>query len=325
MNRRRFLRDTALLGGAVVASRRKLAGQQQLPKPKPFLSYMQSASAAAVAFNATNYDPRPGADYRAPTATSIAQDVAALRTAFDGLILYGFDANVTPVVLEEMRRARYRAVMLGIWDPRSRDEVLAVADLADRHARSLAVAVCAGNEGAAFNRYTFEDILSAAALLRRSMRSGDAVALCTSEPLSEYGWAPLRAFGDFVAVNIHPVFDRSELGPADAVAWVVERALTLAEAANKPLLVKETGFPHGRPYTPPLQAAFWSEYVKGQAVQRTKNGAWAAFTAAFESFDLPWKAVQSGIAIEDSWGLMSTARIPYPAFKVWADRQRHRR
>ena len=37
----------------------------------------------------------------------------------------------------------------------------------------------------------------------------------------------------------------------------------------------------------------------------------------FEAFDLPWKAVESKLVIEKSWGLLSEKREPYPAFAVW--------
>jgi exo-beta-1,3-glucanase (GH17 family) len=256
----------------------------------------------------------------------LTADLVSLRPAFDGLILYGYDRNVTPTVLSEMRRLKYRAVMLGIWDLKSREEILAVAALADAYAGELAVSIAVGNEGLAFNRYTFDDVLRAAALIKERLRHPEAVALCTSEPFSEYGWAPLRGFGDFLAPNIHPVFDQPSFGPSDAVGWVRERALALAETAGKPLLVKETGFPHGGRFTPALQAQFWAAYIKGDALvhSRQDRGLWVSHASAFEAFDLPWKAEQSGIPIEDSWGLMSPARAPYPAFFVWEARQKAR-
>jgi exo-beta-1,3-glucanase (GH17 family) len=242
------------------------------------------------------------------------------------LILYGYDRNITPIALSDARRLQYRAVILGIWDPKSRDEILAVAALAREYASSLAVAVCVGNEGLAFNRYAFDDIVQAATLLKQRIPRSARVAFCTSEPYSEYGWAPLRGFGDFLAPNIHPYFDRPDLGPREAVAWVRERAMALAETARKPVLVKETGFPHANRFTPALQAQFWAEYVRQGVVAQSSvsRDVWVSHAAAFEAFDLPWKAEQSGMPVESSWGLMNPSRTPYPAFFVWEALQRQR-
>ena len=44
---------------------------------------------------------------------------------------------------------------------------------------------------------------------------------------------------------------------------------------------------------------------------------WAFHGAAFEAFDLPWKAAESKLAVEKSWGVFSAKREPYPALAVW--------
>src|SRR5262249_42326598 len=87
---------------------------------RPFLDYLSKPQprAALVCYSPTNHDPRPGPHRRVPPRESLRKDLEALRTAFDGLILYGFDKDVTPVLLAEAARLKYRAVLLGIWDPR---------------------------------------------------------------------------------------------------------------------------------------------------------------------------------------------------------------
>lgn len=47
------------------------------------------------------------------------------------------------------------------------------------------------------------------------------------------------------------------------------------------------------------------------------KAAWAYHGVAFEAFDLPWKAEESRMAVERSWGLLSPKRGPYPALAVW--------
>jgi exo-beta-1,3-glucanase (GH17 family) len=93
------------------------------------------------------------------------------------------------------------------------------------------------------------------------------------------------------------------------------------------VIVKETGFPHsGREgYSPEAQAAFWSSYLSPGRVARpaaaSSPAARVFHGVAFEAFDLPWKSEASGLVIEQSWGLLSARRKPYPAFRVWKDQR----
>lgn len=304
-------------------------GAGEVPAPAApefrFFTYLQSTKpeAALVAFNPTNYDPRPGSQHKLPTRASIEADLRALRPAFDGLILYAYDPAVTPLILEGALRHGYRSVLLGVWDPRSEDEITGIATLVTKYQNDLALAACIGNEGIAFNRYTLSDIQRATDRVDLLLRAQSHVPLCTSEPLATYDRLTLQTFGDFLAPNIHPAFDRPKLGPREAVAWVRERASTLAQAAHKPVLVKETGFPHGgeRRFTPQAQTAFWTAYVAHSRFVRLPGECdlWVAHAAAFEAFDLPWKAEMANMPIEGAWGLLDTKRKPYPAFTVWED------
>ena len=49
--------------------------------------------------------------------------------------------------------------------------------------------------------------------------------------------------------------------------------------------------------------------------------AWVSFATSFEAFSLPWKAQQSGEAVEAAWGLMNKDRVPFPAFYAWSQAQ----
>lgn len=295
----------------------------------PLFAYLTGQpTPTLVAYTPSQLDPRQEVNQRRLATSSIRADLQALRPAFDGLVLYGYHEACTPRILAVARDLKFRAVLLGVWDPKSAGELDGVAKLARLHEKDMAVGVLVGNEGITFKRYEPEDLAIAAARLRRKLPR--AVPLTTSEPLVGDKSEVVRRFGDFLAPNIHPVFDRPQLGPADAAAWVRAQAAALARQAGKPVLVKETGFPHGGKdaYTPAAQKAFWSAYLGPGVVERTGEaaGAWLCFGVAFEAFDLPWKSEESRLPIEKSWGVLSPTRGPYPALEVWrATRESGRR
>ena len=178
-----------------------------------------------------------------------------------------------------------------------------------------------GNEGLTFHRYEADDLQIG--LKRLRFRLPPTVPVGTSEPLVGYQQKVVRTFGDFLAPNIHPVFDRKELGPAEAAGWAREQAAKIAVETGKPVLLKETGFPHAGQamYSPDSQRDFWAAYIKPGIVRTTDApDAWVFHGVAFEAFDLPWKSEESKLEIEKSWGIMSAQRKPYPAFEAWKSR-----
>ncbi|MBK8175940.1 MAG: hypothetical protein IPK66_11925 [Rhodospirillales bacterium] len=273
----------------------------------PFLSYLEDEGSALVVFNPSGFDPRmPPAGTPYP-AEPLRADLAALRPG-------------------------YRAILLGIWDPTSEGEIAAAADLVRRWRDRLALAVAIGNEGINDNRYQIDDLARARDRLLALIGRGRALAITTSEPAGDYGWPPIRAFGDFLAPNIHPAIDHQSLPPDAAVAWVRGRAEAIAHLAGKPVLVKETGLPNGggEPQSPDRQRAFWAEWLaRGRLVRLTTpaaNGSlpvFASYAAAFEAFDAPWKGAQVGDPIEAHWGILTVDRTPYPAFLAWVAAARH--
>ena len=303
-----------------------LVGCSHQPAESPFVSYLTDPSTlhSLIAFSPTNGDPRPGKDHRVPSRQSLADDLQALRPGFDGLILYGYNNEDTPVILEEAKRLGYRAVLLGIWDPKSSDEINGTAQLVRQYHPHLALAVCVGNEGIAFNRYTLADVQEGINSLR-ALLPGTWVPLCTSEPIAQYVDANLRDAGDFLCPNIHFIFEHREKSPADGAHWVRGLAMSLAGSAHKAVLVKETGMPHGGDdqFSPAAQRAFWASYVSAGRLARTQDSyrVWISYAAAFEAFDLHWKAEQSKMAIEERWGLLTADRKPFPAFFVWQEAQ----
>src|SRR4051794_18125188 len=100
-----------------------------------FLAYLREGTppAALVAYSPTNHDPRPAPHRKVPPRDSVRKDLDALARAFDGLILSGPDKEVAPAVRAEAARLGFRAVLLGVWDPRSEAELAGVAGLVRRH------------------------------------------------------------------------------------------------------------------------------------------------------------------------------------------------
>ncbi len=286
----------------------------------PLFAYLTAdPSPAMVAYVPSQLDPRQDANSRRLATSSIRADLEALRPAFDGLVLYGYHEACTPRILAVTRDLKYRAVLLAIWDPKSAAEADGVADLARQYEKDLTLGVLVGNEGITFKRYEAEDLRIAADRLRGRLPAG--VPLTTSEPLVGYQSEFVRKFGDFLAPNIHPVFDRPQLGPDEAAAWARSQAAELAKQAKKPVLLKETGFPHAGKdaYSPATQKAFWAAYRQPGVLARLPDvkDAWVFHGVAFEAFDMPWKSVESKLPIEGSWGLLSAERKPYPVFEVW--------
>lgn len=286
----------------------------------PLFAYLTGRKTPAmVTYTPSELDPRQEANQRRLATGSIRADLEALRPAFDGLILYGYHEANTPRVVAMAAELKYRSVILAIWDPKSTAEIDGVAELARQFEKQLAIGVLLGNEGLTFHRYEPDDLRIGLNRLRFKLPA--SIPVGTSEPLVGYRQEIVRTFGDFLAPNIHPVFDRKELGPAEAATWAREEAAKLARETKKPVLLKETGFPHaGQPaYTPESQREFWSAYVKPGILVHPPNAAdaWVFHGVAFEAFDMPWKSEESKLEIEKSWGLLSPQRKPYPAFEVW--------
>jgi exo-beta-1,3-glucanase (GH17 family) len=286
----------------------------------PFFHYLTSRpTPTLIAYAPSELDPRQEANQRKLATSSIRSDLKALRGAFDGLVLYGYHEACTPRILAVAKDLKYRGVLLGVWDPKSAAEVDGVAALVRQFQNDFALGILVGNEGITFKRYEAEDVLAAAARLKTKIPK--TIPVSTSEPLAGSKTVFVLGFGDFLAPNIHPVFDRPQLGPGQAAAWVRQEAARLAEKAKKPVLLKETGLPHGGKdsFTPARQKEFWSAYLKPGVVSRSKGllRVWVFHGVAFEGFDLPWKAAESRLPIEQYWGLLSKDRRPYPALGVW--------
>ncbi|PHS04098.1 MAG: exo-beta-1,3-glucanase [Blastopirellula sp.] len=282
--------------------------------------YIQSSGSKMVCYSASGLDPRSPANALNLKTSSLEADLKLLRPAFDGLILYGYDSSSTPRILYLAKQLGYKAVILGIWNIKETAEIDGVAKLADQYAERMAIGIMVGNEGLTFGRYEPEDLHFAVDRLKSQLKSN--IPLSTSEPLVGYQHEFLLQFGDFLAPNIHPVFDRPDFEAKEAAHWARNEAMKLAKKSTLPLLLKETGFPHGgKPqFTSDTQAAFWKSYLaEGKIITDPTDNNWVYYGVAFEAYDLTWKAAASGMPIESEWGMLSPMRKPYPVFEIWRD------
>ncbi|MEZ6067489.1 MAG: hypothetical protein R3B90_17670 [Planctomycetaceae bacterium] len=277
-----------------------------------------------IGYTPTGIDPRQPAQNLQVKSSSLKADLQAIRSRFNGLVLYGYNEGSTPRIVALAAELGFEAIVLGVWEVRSADEIDGVAALARQFSSQMTIAVCVGNEGLTFGRYEPDDLQFAFNRIRSQIPAD--VLTTTSEPLVGYQSEFVRRLGDFLFPNIHPAWDRPELAPASAVEWVRTEAARLARQSMKPVIVKETGLPHAYrhdktpEYTPQLQAEFWRSY-RAAGVRQVLDGepaVWASHAVAFEAFDLPWKAEASGFATEQAWGLFSKDRVPYLAAEAWA-------
>jgi exo-beta-1,3-glucanase (GH17 family) len=304
-----------LLFASVVACQ----AQEQIA---PFVAYLTgNDKPALVAFNPSFLDPRKNINVDATVKAGLRDDLKLLRAAFDGLVLYEFQPDLTPAILDAAKQNGFQAILLGIGNPKSKEEILGIAKLVSTYHQKLALAIVVGNEGLIENRYSIEDVQAAAVQLKNLLPKRAAIPLTTSEPIAEYGRVALREFGDFLAPNIHPAIDQEGIDPKAGVDWVKQRASSLASFATKPVLVKETGLPHGGAalYSPAVQDLFWQAYLSDGLLVRPflLKSVWISYAVAFEAFDMQWKAEKIGQPIEGHWGLVNNTRQPYPAFDAW--------
>lgn len=260
-----------------------------------------------VAYGPTKYNPLPNQKQPASRET-IRKDLQVLRPYFDGLVTYscspgeGLD-QVVPVAAS----LHYKAVILGIWDITSEEEVATAIRLTQEYP-ALVVALIVGNEGILFRRYDFSTLKHALARLRAALPE---VALSTSEPISEYGDPDLLDITDFHAPNIHPWFAGEERrqNVRAAVDYVKERVKALRSISDEPILVHETGLPSGPlPYaTPECQSQFWKTLLSELPNTEEQN---IVFFEAFDAGEWKNQTNPSDIPVETHWGAFTNDREP---------------
>lgn len=262
----------------------------------------------------------PQLDAESDDATTIRRQLSMLRLKFDGIVLYDCDGE-SDLILRTAQSLGFRAALLTIWSPGSRDEIQRAAQLVHDYRHKMALAVSIGSEGIMEKRYKFHDLEVAREDLLRDSGSEPAVETTTTESWWLYtspnpDAVELRNFGDFLCANIHVIWDTDITSPAIAADWTADRARELARTAGRPVLVREAGFPGGgyspRPnstfeFNRDLQFEFWQNW-------NTRLRENAPPIVAFEGIDNPakqWKGFES------DWGLLSPDLQPHAAWNAF--------
>jgi exo-beta-1,3-glucanase (GH17 family) len=251
---------------------------------------------------------------------SIRADLAVLRPRFDSLLTYDalHGAENIPSIAASLK---FRALIIGVWDPLDDAEVSAAIDAAHHYPR-LVAGVSLGNERLFSRHSDFAGLIAVIANVRARLPH---TPLSTSEPFHMYypeSAGALLGELDFLLVNVHPIFqpwfrDAPEDAGAQLVVNVVAR---LAQSYCGPILVKETGVPSAPAsagFTAARQASFYRELR--QRFPATRDHAFAYFAA----FDAPWRSadatpVPDAHPEEAHWGLYDDARRAKPAARELA-------
>jgi exo-beta-1,3-glucanase (GH17 family) len=251
-------------------------------------------------------------------AASIRADLTQLRERFDGLITYDaiHGAQQIPAIAATLR---FRALIIGVWDPNDEEQLAAALEAAQRFPR-LVVGISLGNEMLFAHRSTPGALLQ---VLSRVRERVPAVPLSTTEPFHIYDQpeaAALVSRLDFLLLNVHPVFQPwfREASDTTAAQFVLNVLARLVPLACGPALVKETGVP-----TAPASAGFTEARQAGfyRELRRLLSPSRAQAFAYFAAYDAPWRAydatgVPGARAVhpeEAHWGLYDDARRPKAA------------
>ncbi|MBI3506860.1 MAG: glycosyltransferase [Proteobacteria bacterium] len=262
-----------------------------------------------IGYTPTGYTP-----FRIPNRAawrdSIQGDLSLLRAAWRGVITYGMKDHLADVP-DVAAEAGFERLLLGVYDVSNRDEMDSAVTAARRHPKMIR-AVCLGNEGLLFKRYSLSQLEDAFARLREEL---PGVLLTTSEPIFSWGEKRLFEAVDFCAPIIHPWIHSENLkqDPEAAAIWVIQAAQRLQVLSGKPVLIKETGFPaDGDAYPDEHQAEFWDVLWREYGALTRK-----VHLATFEAFDNPEKINFSAPRRWDNyWGIFDADRRPKAAYET---------
>ena len=287
------------------------------PPSADFRRYMADPHARLVAYSPVR------SEHSSASLTEVHAQLKKLRERFDGLVLYTSD-DQTDQILATAASLGYRGALLTIWDPTSRTEIRTATRLANDFQDKLALAVSIGSEGLMEQRYTEADLRSAAQVLERDISGERRIEITTTESWWMYSQQTeegeqLRTFGDFLAPNIHVLWDTDITDPEEAAHWTLARAADLQASTSRPVLVREAGIPGqgASPragsklvFTRDKQAAFW-RCLRG--MQDLPHQRYIP-VVTFEGIDNPTKTWN---AFEGSWGVLDHDMRPYPAWFVF--------
>jgi len=259
-------------------------GEKKLPLTDESRLRKSLCSLRWIAFAPTNFDPQGGVF---PSDESLWADLQTLKQAgFTGLITYGA-AVLEP---ELAQKAGFQAMIVGIWDPQSKEETARAQRAASFE---IVLGFAMGNEGLGV-RYDRGTLKAAIEELRRTTSK----PVTTSEQIEDYEGDPwLLALGDFVLPNAHPYW-HALTDPQQAAVWTENQFRRLAGKTPKPILFKEVGLPSAG--DPDVSEQNQAEYYR--ILGKSK-----ICSAFFEFADQPWK---QWAPVEPHWGLFHQDRSP---------------
>jgi exo-beta-1,3-glucanase (GH17 family) len=262
-----------------------------------------------IGYTPTEFDPDIGLY---PDESSIEADLRTLASGpFRGVITFG-SYNTGAKIPEIARRVGLRGVIMGVYDPRSLEELqlaIAASDFVDGY--------CVGHMGLHEGRYNQADLLGAI----RQVRAGTEKPVSTTESLdSLLSHEQLVDSVDWLFPDVHHYWHEGST-PELAFAELSEILETLESRANrgrrdKTVVLKMISYPSaGAPgLTPENQAGFFSRVWS--RLRNAVNNRAQVYLSFFAAFDNSWKIPERRWgAGELSTGLYDITRAPKPAVK----------
>ena len=242
-----------------------------------------------VGYAPTGMNPHHGV---AATPSAIHQDLAVLRKyGFTGLISYGAAGGLCQVLVAQAEAQHFKGLIIGVWDPTSREEVAAARSVA---MSPIVLGYCVGNEGLE-KRYSLEELERTI----QELREATGKPVTTTEEIDDYADGKLLQLGDWVFPNAHPYW-HAHRSPDVAVRWTQNAFNELQNRTDRFVWFKEVGLPTaGGPHSVLTETA-QDEYYSDLAKTPVRF-------VYFEAFDQPWKTHEP---VEPHWGLFRSDRSP---------------
>ncbi len=245
-----------------------------------------------VAYSPSTGDPNIGLQ---PKVEEIVADLHVLRSAgFTGLVTYGMTGIAGKELPRLAEEAGFRGLIVGIWDPKSNEELATAKSAASR---ALVLGFCVGNEGLG-NRYSLAELKKAI----QGLRASTGKNVTTTQPIDDYYQNDaLMKIGDWVFPNAHPYF-HGRIGPQSAVRWTKAEYDRMKSKTRQIVIFKEVGLPTAGDKDGDLSEVGQDAYYVGLTATDVPF-------VYFEAFDLTWKRDPP---VEPHWGLFRSNRTPKP-------------
>jgi len=248
-----------------------------------------------------------------PEVDSMRKDLGCINDAgFDGIIT--LSSNGTLSEIPELAKERGQLVIMGIWDPRDKQEVAAGISK-----KKFVDGYCIGHNGLGW-RYEYGDLVEAI----RYVRWQTDRPVSTTELFSWYlADDNLLIMGDWIFPDSHVDVrnDRGEFvadGFRDAkttVKWAISLASQKGRR-GKPILLKMVCYPMNgiANASREQQARFYKTILesRGDALEGWPSG---VSLAVGSTFDLPWKSIGAFYPWDPYTGLFEDTCTPRPAVK----------